>query len=269
MSESVTPGSSAHAGSMSRGTARSISSSGRPARSGITIASSSAPRIRCGEEVEATTMSARASSSRQRVERDGLAAEALRQLDRALAPAVGDEHRAHALLVQRARGDLGRLAGADDQHVAAAEVAERLARGVHGDRGDARAPDGDRGLGAHALAGRQGGAEELVGQRPGRLGGERRLVGALDLALDLGLADDHRLEPARHAVEMPRGVAVAQRVDRPRAARSGARPRAAPAGPAPRSRPRRRRRPRGRARCGCRSRGRRPPGSPPRRPARA
>ena len=63
MSESVTPGSSAQAGSMSRGTARSISSSGRPARSGITIASSSAPRIRCGEEVEATTMSARASSS--------------------------------------------------------------------------------------------------------------------------------------------------------------------------------------------------------------
>ena len=79
--------------------------------------------------------------------------------------------------------------------------------------GDARVPDGDGGVGAHALAGRQRGAEELVGQRAGGLGGERGLVGALDLALDLGLADDHRLEPARHAVEMPRGVAVAQRVD--------------------------------------------------------
>ena len=142
--------------------------------------------------------------------------------------------------------------------VAAAEVAERVAGGVDGDGGDAGAADGDGGVGAHALAGRQRGAEELVGQRAGGLGRERRLVGALDLALDLGLADDHRLEAAGHAVEMSRRVAVAQRVDpfeqlgRPDAGAARER------GRARRSRPRRRRRPRGRARCGCRSRGRPP-----------
>ena len=53
----------------------------------------------------------------------------------------------------------------------------------------------------------------LFVERPGRARGERRLVGALDLALHLGLADDHRLQPARDAVEVARGVAVAVRVD--------------------------------------------------------
>jgi hypothetical protein len=40
-----------------------------------------------------------------------------------------------------------------------------------------------------------------------------RLVGALDLALDLVLADDHRLEARGHAEQLARGVAVARRVD--------------------------------------------------------
>ena len=43
---------------------------------------------------------------------------------------------------------------------------------------------------------------------------KRGLVRAPDLALDLGLADDHRLQARRHAVELARGVAVAWRVDR-------------------------------------------------------
>src|SRR3712207_8209911 len=50
--------------------------------------------------------------------------------------------------------------------------------------------------------------------RSGRVGGQRLLVRALDLALDLRLAHDHRLEPARHAEEVARRVAVAVRVDR-------------------------------------------------------
>jgi hypothetical protein len=39
---------------------------------------------------------------------------------------------------------------------------------------------------------------------------------AANLALDLGLADDHRLETRGHAVELTRRVAVARRVDRVR-----------------------------------------------------
>ena len=152
------------------------------------------------------------------------------------------------------RGQLGRLAGADDQHVAVGEVAVGVQREVDGDRGDAVAALADRRLGAHALARLERRAEELVGQRAGRARVERELVGALDLALDLGLADDHRVQPADDAVQVARGVAVAQRVDaleqlgraQPGAAREHADDR--------RSRPRPGRRRRGRAPCGCRSR---------------
>ena len=49
---------------------------------------------------------------------------------------------------------------------------------------------------ARPLAGRERGAEEPVEDRAGRALDQRQLVGALDLALDLGLADDHRVEPA-------------------------------------------------------------------------
>ena len=62
MSTSVTPSTEPHAGSMSRGTARSTSSSGRRSRASITASSSSAPMIACGDAVEETTTSARSSS---------------------------------------------------------------------------------------------------------------------------------------------------------------------------------------------------------------
>jgi hypothetical protein len=62
----------------------------------------------------------------QRVEGDRLAAEAPCERDRAVAPAVGDEHRRHAALGQRARGQLGGLARADDAaRGGARELAER------------------------------------------------------------------------------------------------------------------------------------------------
>ena len=63
MSYRLTPSSSAHAGSTSRGTAMSIRSSGRASRSRITTSSSSGPTIACGEEVEETMMSACTSCS--------------------------------------------------------------------------------------------------------------------------------------------------------------------------------------------------------------
>jgi len=50
-------------------------------------------------------------------------------------------------------------------------------------------------------------------RRPGRAGGERLLVGALDLALHLGLADDHRLQARADAEELACGIAVARRVE--------------------------------------------------------
>ena len=75
-----------------------------------------------------------------------------------------------------------------------------------------RAARADRRLGPHPLAGLQRGGEEAVRQRPGGARRERVLVGALDLALHLGLAQDHRLQPGGDAEEVTRGVAVARRV---------------------------------------------------------
>ena len=62
----------------------------------------------------------------------------------------------------------------------------------------------------------------------------RGLVGAADLALDLVLADDHRLEARGDAEEVPGRVAVAQRVDRLRELRRARSRRARRAAPAPR-----------------------------------
>ena len=198
---------------MSRGTAMSMSTSGRPSRTRMTSARSSASTIGCGEEVEETTMSACSRRAGQRVQRADLAAEALGQRARAVGVAVGDEDGPHALVDQRLGRQLGRLAGADDDHRARLEVADDVAGEVDGHARDADALARDAGLRAHALAGLQRGAEQAVGHRPGGAGLERRLVGAADLALDLGLADDHRVQAGGHAVELARGVAVARRVD--------------------------------------------------------
>ena len=70
-----------------------------------------------------------------------------------------------------------------------------------------------RGLLADAAAGGERAAEEPVEDRPGPALDQRQLVGALDLALDLGLADDHRVEPGGDPEEVVGGLAAAQRVE--------------------------------------------------------
>ena len=158
-------------------------------------------------------MSAASSWAGKGVERDDGAAEAARHRVCAGGVAVGDEHGAHALGGERLGGQLARLPGADDHDVAVLEVAHDVGGEVHGDGRDAGPAAGDRGLRAHALAGRQRGGEQAVGHRAGDPGLERELVGAAHLALDLALADDHRLEAGGDAEQLAGGVAVARRVD--------------------------------------------------------
>ena len=69
------------------------------------------------------------------------------------------------------------------------------------------------GLLADAAAGGERAAEEAVEDRPGGALDQRQLVGAFDLALDLGLADDHRVEPGGDPEEVVGGVAAAARVE--------------------------------------------------------
>ena len=149
----------------------------------------------------------------QPVEADDRAAEALREAARAVGVAVGDEDRAGAPVGERLRGQLAGFAGAEDHHVALAQVPEQLDGEPNRRGGDAHVAGADAGLRAHPLAGCQRGAPQAVAERPGAAGLQRRLEGALDLSLDLGLADDHRFQARGHPVEVAGGVAVARRVD--------------------------------------------------------
>jgi hypothetical protein len=68
---------------------------------------------------------------------------------------------------------------------------------------------------AGSLTRREGAAEEAVQHRAGGSLDEGQLVCALDLSLDLGLADDHRLQPGCDAEEVAGGVGSAQGVEGP------------------------------------------------------
>ena len=137
---------------------RRAAAAGR-SRAAMTSSSSSAPTIGCGEEVEATTMSARSSWPGSSSKRHA-AAEALARATRARScAAVGDEDRLDAVVGERLRGQLARLAGAEDQRRRGARGAERvLGRARRRPRRRDARPLADRRLGAHALAGRQRGA---------------------------------------------------------------------------------------------------------------
>ena len=150
---------------------------------------------------------------REFVQADDRATEALREAERAVGVTVGDEDRADALVCERLRGQLARLTRAEQHHAPLGQVAEHVLGEVHGHRGHGHARGADAGLRAHALARRQGRCEQAVGQRAGRAGLHRRLVGALDLTLDLGLAEDHRLQARGHAIQLAGRLAVARRVD--------------------------------------------------------
>ena len=126
MSYRVTPSSSPHAGSTSRGTAMSISSSGLPvalAHHQLELVASD-DRVRRGGRGEHDVGAHELVG--QFVQADDRAAEALREADRAVGVAVGDEDRAGALLGERARGQLAGLARAEDHDVAV--LAGRRAR---------------------------------------------------------------------------------------------------------------------------------------------
>ena len=262
MSRRCTPSSSRTAGSMSRGTAMSIRSSGRPLRAvhhRLELVALDDVVRRAGRgDHDVGLLELRG----QRVEAHGLAAEPLGEPDRAVVVAVRDEHGA----TRRARSAPAR--SARRSRPAPITTTRRPLRSpsvscasCDRDRADRHGAAADRGLGAHALAGRERLAEEAVHERAGRVLHQRELVRALHLPLDLGLADDHRVEAGGDAEQVARrvGRCAASRGGRP-ARSAGCRPARARIPSAVRlglhvvaDRP-------CRAPCGCRSRARPPRG---------
>ena len=253
------PGSSRTLGSMSRGTAMSIRSSGRPR------AAPSPTRAPRGRRSGAATTSRRrrcprCTSSAGRSRSGPPAAEALRQADRAVVAAVGHEHCRNARR-RRASAVSSPFSPAPPRATLRVEVAQHRLRQLTATRATDTRERPIAGLRAHALAGGERVAEEAVGDRARDALHERELVRALHLALHLGLPDDHGVEAGGDAEEVPHRVEAAERSRCARAARWGG---CSPGGRgrrAPRSPPPPGRRPRGTAPCGCRWRWPRPRGS--------
>ena len=123
--------------------------------------------------------------------------------------AVRDRRDRGSTRAQVPRRQLAHLAGADEQHGVAREVAEHLlGEGGGGGRHRGRAL-ADRGLDPGAAAGVQGLPKEPVEQRAGRSELER----VPHLAEDLALARDERVETGRDAEQVQRGTVVAEPVE--------------------------------------------------------
>ena len=98
-------------------------------------------------------------------------------------------------------GEPGGLAGADDEHAAAAQ-ADGVNRGGHRRRGHGDVTGADRRFAARALAGVQRRLEQPIEQHARGAGLPRQPIRLLDLPEDLHVAEHHRVEPARHAQQV-------------------------------------------------------------------
>ena len=123
---------------------------------------------------------------------------------------VRDQQLLRALRAQLAGGQLGHLAGADEEDAAIAQVAEQLPRHLHGHAADRHGTARDLRLGPHALRRAHRAREralQLGSKRASRPGLRGRF---LHLPEDLGLAQHHRLEARSDPEEVAqRGVAEA------------------------------------------------------------
>ena len=135
-------------------------------------------------------------------ELDRLPVEFLRQADGAIVGAIGDEDRRGAVRQQMAGRQFAHLPCADQVDALAVQGAEDLLGQFDRDRGDRNRGRSDRGLGAHALGDGKGAGEQLIELRAhgaDRAGGG---IGFLDLAENLRLADDHRVEAGGDAEDV-------------------------------------------------------------------
>src|SRR5690606_9631067 len=128
------------------------------------------------------------------------AAHLLGQELRALEAAVDDDELG-AEADEELGGSFGHLARAEEDDRAAYELAENLLGQVDGDARDRDLSLADGGLGAHALGDVEGPAQDALQEGAEGAGLLRELEGVLDLAENLRLADDQRIEGRRDAEE--------------------------------------------------------------------
>ena len=213
MSSSVTPGSSRAAGSTSRGTATSTISRSVPPRRVMTVlmslcsqhdvsgASGGDDHIGCDQ------------FRLQPVEAHHSPAACLCGRRGPVRCAVGhcDVHRAGA--GQRLECAGGHVPGAQHQHSPRREGAETLLGQRHGGMGQRRDALRDAGSGPDLLAGLHRPAEQRIEHRAHGALALCGLPGIPDLAQYLVLAHHHRVEPGRHAEQVPHRFGVVKGVE--------------------------------------------------------
>jgi len=146
------------------------------------------------------------------------ATEAMRELLRVFERAVGNEDPLGLGIDQVARGKLDGFASADQQHGRLIEPREHLLRKSYRRVRDRHRMRADAGIGAHPFGDRETMLEQPVEPGLERMRAARGLPGMLDLAEDLRLAEDERIEPGRDPEQMAHrsriGVAVEVGIER-------------------------------------------------------
>ena len=197
-------------GSTSRGSATSRISSGRPLRHAITISTVARSTRTSVDAVEENSTSTSTSVSAMSASGIASAADVARRASpRALGVRLATSTSVDAARAQRRREAATHLPGADHEHARALERSELLGRDRDRGRRDRHRMTADAGLGADALA-RLDRVPEQLRQQLGRAAfAHRGLPRVADLAEDLALADDHRVEAGRDREEVrDRGVVV-------------------------------------------------------------
>src|SRR5436309_11346200 len=141
------------------------------------------------------------------LERHRLAAQPLSDRAGALLRAVGDQCDLDALSAETGRRQLGHVTSAEDERAAAGEIAKDLARDGDPRRSDGRRSHAEARFGAHAGPDVQRSLKQPMQHGTGLRA--RCFPGLPHLSLDLRLAEDHRIETRRYAVEMADRITVA------------------------------------------------------------
>ena len=133
------------------------------------------------------------------LEPDGEGLELRRELACRVDAAVGNDHAAQTIRAQVTGGERGGVAGTDEQRGALLETGEHGVGHRHRRGRDRHRVGADVCLGPHTLGHRERRLEQAVEHRSGAAGLLRRAIGVLELAQDLRLAEDHRVETGRDA----------------------------------------------------------------------
>lgn len=146
------------------------------------------------------------------VEADGLATHLGGEFDGAVVGAVGDDDAAGSAGHEALGAGTAHLARTDEHDSALAEVVDLFGE-IDGDGTNGGGAALDGGFIADALADAEGVLEELIETAAGGSVFVGGFVGLLDLAEDLGLAEDHGVEAADDAEEVAGGFVVIEVVE--------------------------------------------------------